>query len=43
MGLQIFRSAVENLGGELQARSAKEGGAEFVFTLPVLDQERAAA
>ncbi|WP_404713825.1 ATP-binding protein [Sphingomonas sp. MMS24-J13] len=43
MGLQICRSAVENLGGELQARNADECGAEFIFTLPVLDQEMAAA
>ncbi|UYY58086.1 PAS domain-containing protein [Sphingomonas sp. S2-65] len=37
MGLQICRSAVEALGGELAAMNRPEGGALFTFTLPSLE------
>ncbi|GAA0572993.1 sensor histidine kinase [Rhizomicrobium electricum] len=35
MGLQICRTCIEALGGELHARNRPEGGAVFEFALPV--------
>jgi PAS domain S-box-containing protein len=35
MGLQICKSTVEAMGGELRLRNLPQGGAEFSFTLPV--------
>jgi PAS domain S-box-containing protein len=41
MGLQICRTAVQGMGGELRARARPEGGAEFWFELPLTDAEDA--
>ena len=37
IGLSISRRIIQSHGGELVARSNENGGASFVFTLPVLD------
>lgn len=34
MGLQICRSAIEGMGGQLNVRNLEKGGAAFTFTLP---------
>jgi len=38
-GLAISRRIIEAHGGQLSAASAPEGGAEFRFTLPVMEEE----
>lgn len=39
MGLPLSRTIIQNHGGRLAARSMKEGGAEFAFTLPIQERE----
>jgi len=39
MGLQICRSAVEAMGGELTVTNREEGGACFAFDLPLISEE----
>ncbi|MET4636649.1 PAS domain-containing sensor histidine kinase [Kaistia defluvii] len=43
MGLQICRTTVERLGGELHVTNLPEGGASFEFTLPAAASEMAEA
>ena len=40
LGLSISRSLIEAQGGQLQARNHPEGGAEFWFSLPVVNDCR---
>lgn len=42
LGLSISRSLIEAHGGHLHARNRDEGGAEFLFTLPVEDHDAGA-
>jgi two-component system sensor kinase FixL len=37
VGLSISRTIIEAHGGHLRARNLKEGGAEFAFTLPLVE------
>ncbi|MGI8928687.1 MAG: ATP-binding protein [Candidatus Limnocylindrales bacterium] len=39
IGLFVCRNLVEAMGGRIWARSREEGGAEFGFTLPVVDSD----
>lgn len=42
LGLSISRSLIETHGGHLTARNRDEGGAEFLFTLPLEDRNACA-
>src|SRR5581483_1822416 len=42
IGLYVSRALIEAMGGAIWARPLPEGGAEFGFTVPILDAESAA-
>jgi PAS domain S-box-containing protein len=42
MGLQICRTAIEGMGGQLNVRNLESGGAAFTFTLPTAVMAEAA-
>ena len=39
IGLYVCRALIEAMGGQIWARARPEGGAEFGFTVPILDVE----
>jgi C4-dicarboxylate-specific signal transduction histidine kinase len=39
LGLAISASIIQEHGGSLTAKDAKDGGAEFVITLPELQKD----
>ncbi|HEY7024732.1 MAG TPA: ATP-binding protein [Candidatus Limnocylindrales bacterium] len=41
IGLFVCRNLIEKMGGQIWARERAEGGAEFGFSLPVLDSDAA--
>ena len=41
IGLFVCRNLIEKMGGRIWARERDEGGAEFGFTLPVLESDAA--
>jgi signal transduction histidine kinase len=39
IGLYVSRALIEAMGGRIWARQRPEGGAEFGFTIPILEAE----